>query len=159
MPRKMLEDPLWVHPDDLHLTLRYIGDIEEENLPLLQEALAGVRFKSFSIEIKGLAAFHKRWQSILYADIKSRQKLTTLTTEITDKLNGLGYVFPERNYSPHITIARVKKKRGMADYIESYSKKIHAAWAVDSFSLFRSAQPGETGRRYSVIERYRLVDY
>lgn len=156
VPRRGLESPRWTHPDDLHITLRFIGDIDPERVPDIESVLGEVRAGAFHIEVEGLDFFSNRAQTILYAGIKSARKLENLCALVTEKIQKAGFEFPLRPYIPHITLARLKKTRGLDSYIDAHKKKIRASWKTDRFVLYRSGQPDGTGKRYAALREYSL---
>ena len=160
LPRKGMDSARFVHPDDLHITLRFIGDAPDEKHDEIKNILSGVRMKQFSIVARGLGAFTQKSQAALYAPIESHKKITHLSAEITDRLNKIGFEFPIREFTPHITLARLKNTQGLEQYIERNKKAVHAEWAADKFYLFKSADPeSEGGARYSVLQEYALTAY
>ncbi len=159
LPRKGLDSPRWSHSEDLHITLRFVGDVAEEQLPAILETLEGVRVKIFKIVVRGLDIFEKKHQRILYAPVESARMVTHLSAEITERLQKAGLVFTEQHYTPHVTIARLKSRSGLLDYVMHHKKKIYAEWETGSFTLFRSAEPNETGKRYTALKEYKLTDY
>lgn len=159
LPRKGLDSARWSHPDDLHITLRFIGDVKEGQADKIKDILQGLRVQKFSIVVRGLNVFRKKHQSILYAPVESARKVTHLSAEITERLQTTGLEFPIQEYTPHVTIARLKKFQGLPDYIDHHSKKIHAEWRAEKFSLYLSANPDEGGKRYTQLAQYPLPDY
>jgi len=146
----------WNHGKDLHITLRFLGDLTPDRLPDIQDALEKVRRAPFHIEIAGLGLFENKRQSVLYAAIPSTRKLTALVTDITDRLAPLGFDFGTRPYVPHITLARSKQNQALKSYIKQYDRAIKARWQADDFVLMQSAPPDAQGQRYKYIKFYRL---
>jgi 2'-5' RNA ligase len=159
LPRKGLDSARWSHPDDLHITLRFLGDVEEGRLPEIEQALEFVKQKKFTVVVKGIDVFRKKHQSILYGAVESARSVTNLSADVTTRLQRIGFEFTAQDYTPHVTLARLKKYQGLPDYVDHHSKKISAEWRAESFFLFRSANPDESGRRYSVIREYLLAAY
>lgn len=151
LPRKGL-DAKWTHCDDYHITLRFLGDLDESRLPEIQEALSRVRRSSFTIEAGGLAVFDNKKQAILHAKILSTRKMETLCADVGDALTPLGFDFGARPFVPHVTLARVRGMRGVDDYIFRHGRTVAARWEAHSFYLMRSASPDEEGRHYSIIQ-------
>lgn len=149
----------WNHPDDLHITLRFIGDIEPEKIPLIKEDLMRVKRPAIDIDIDGLDIFMNTRQPILFADVKSRRKLETLVADITDILSPYGIYIPERPYKPHVTLARLKKTppKAIDTYIKRYSRKIKAHFKASEFHLIRSNPPNDKGAVYTSLETYKLA--
>lgn len=155
LPRKGLE-ARWTHPDDLHITLRFLGDITPAVGQDVQALLTRIQRPDFMVEAEGLGFFQNRRQSVLWAAIKSTRKLTALAGDINELLLPLGFEMPHKPYVPHITLARMKKPQGLQSYIERNSHKIKAGWQADGFGLYLSAEPGDTGRRYKLLQKYSL---
>jgi 2'-5' RNA ligase len=101
-------DGKWSHPDDLHITLRFLGDLAPESLPDIKSALARVRRPPFGVEIAGLGFFDNKRGTVLYARVDSTRKMNALCGDITDALTPLGFDFSLRPFVPHITLARLK---------------------------------------------------
>ncbi len=159
LPRKGLDSARFSHKDDLHITLRFIGEVEEEKLLAIKEILEGVHVKQFNVVVKGLALFEKKRQTVLYAPVESARSVTHLSTEITERLQKLGFVFSEQFYTPHVTIARTKNAEGLAGYINQHAKKISAEWKVEKFILYQSSDPDSSGQRYTSLKEYTLRKY
>lgn len=157
MPRKGMDSPRWTHADDLHITLRFIGDINETKIESIIHSLDLIKVRNFGVAVKGLDVFHKPHRSILYAPVESIRGTTNLTTEITDRLQELGFVFTEQFYTPHVTLARVKNKHGIETYAKKNAKKIFAEWMANSFYLMQSAHAALGQTRYTVLKEYSLL--
>lgn len=155
LPRKGL-DAKWSHPDDYHITIRFLGDIGSARLPEIDEALARVRSPSFAAEVRGLAHFDNRKQSVLHAAVQSVRRMENLCADVTDALTPLGFDFGPRPFVPHVTVARVKGMRGLDDYTARNGRSVAARWRPEAFHLMRSASPGVTGRRYTALRTYPL---
>lgn len=156
LPHKGL-DAGWTHPDDFHITIRFLGDREPDSLPAIEEALLRVRRPSFGVEVRGLGVFENKKQAILHAKVASTRKMETLCADITDTLVPLGLDFGARPFIPHITLARVRGMRGVDDYISRHNGAVAARWSAQEFHLMRSAAPGNAGgRRYTVLQSWPL---
>lgn len=148
----------WLHEDDLHITLRFLGEIEVEKQATIKTALTAVKRPPFFIEADGLNCFHHKDQSILYINIASTKKLTTLCADITDRLTPLGFDFGTRPYIPHVTLARLKKGIKNCDhYTKKNSRQIKTSWQALSFCLMHSGPADEQDCRYQIIENYPLL--
>lgn len=148
----------WTHPDDLHITLRFLGDVSSEKAEVIKEILLKVKRAPFTIEASGMDMFYNKSQTILYADVVSTKKLTALCTDITDLLVPMGFDFGTRPYTPHVTLARLKKNEKAAEqYKKHHGSKIRSQWQVDAFYLMESGLPDEKGTRYHEVCRYGLT--
>lgn len=155
LPRKGL-DAKWSHPDDFHITIRFLGDLEPERLPEIEQALSRVRRAPFGVEVQGLDVFENKHQSILHAKIQSVRKMEALCADVTDELTPLGFDFGPRAFVPHITLARLKNARGVDEYMARHGRVVAARWQATGFHLMLSAAPDAAGRRYTVVRTYPL---
>ena len=153
---------LWTHPDDLHITLRFLGDVDACLLPEIIAALKRVRRPVFHVDIAGLGTFAGRRQTILWAGVQSTRKLTALAAKINEVLEPLGFEMPHKPYIPHMTLARLKNTQlkntqGLARYRREQETAMRFNWEADSFRLFRSAASAGNQGRYSALECYPLI--
>lgn len=155
LPHKGL-DAKWSHPDDFHITIRFLGDLAPERLPEIEHALSLVRRAPFGVEVRGLDAFENKRQTILHAAIPSVRKMEALCADVTDELTPLGFDFGARAFVPHITLARLKSARGLDEYRDRHGRAVSARWQAAEFHLMLSAAPDEAGRRYTVLRTYPL---
>jgi len=100
----------WVPGNQLHLTLRFIGEADEALFQAIETALAGVRGASFSLALKGVGHFppgkHPR---VLWVGMEESGPLLELQHVVESALAAAGIAPEERRFSPHITLARLKE--------------------------------------------------
>lgn len=156
MPRAGLDGGKWTHPRDFHVTIRFLGDVEEDRLEDVRAALSRVRHAPFHVEARGLSLFENRRQSILHVPVLSTRKMESLCADVTDALVPLGFDFGARPFVPHITLARLKNVKGVDDYIRRHGSVLATQWEAEEFCLMRSAAPDEKGSRYSMLYTYTL---
>ena len=100
----------WTEDSQLHLTLRFIGEVEEPLLPDIAEALRFVRPPGFELGLKGVGIFGKPRQArVLWAGVTKSEALDHLHGKIESTLQGLGLEPEGRKFHPHVTLARLKK--------------------------------------------------
>ena len=107
----------FTNPENLHLTLVYIG--ETERFEEIKSALDETEFPDFDYEIEGTGTFEK---GIFWAGVKENEKLRSLQKIISEKLRKLGFELDEREFVPHITLA--KKFRPEEDFDSSEIEKL-----------------------------------
>ena len=147
----------WNHAGDLHITLRFLGDLPPESVAAIQNALTHVRRPPFHVEVGGLGVFETPRQAVLYARIDSTRKMNALCGDVSDALTPLGFDFGARPFIPHITLARLNNSRGIHQYIEKYDKFVIGHWQAESFSLMRSGAVNSAGCQYATLARYKLL--
>lgn len=153
LPRKGLQ-ARWYANDDHHMTLRFLGDTDNNMVPEIIEALSAIRRAPFTTEIKGMGYFEKA--KVLYADVPSYKKPEALVTDITDKLERFGFDFGTRPFTPHVTLARLQSLKGVDNYIRHHGPRLQASCRQDYFSLTRSTRGEVPDKRYLEIHRFPL---
>lgn len=148
----------WHGPEQLHLTLNFIGHVDEDVARRMAAALAGIRESPFSLAVQGVGYFGTPQQpSVLWAGLAPSTPLHRLQRALEQRLVPLGLVPEDRPYTPHITLARVRPGVPLQAFLQQHARLSSPAFQVDHICLFLSSG-GEQGVRYQVIERYRLAD-
>ena len=108
----------WVRPEGMHLTLKFLGDTEEERVAPLVEAVSGVTSKipPFPISVTGAGAYpNLRRPRVLWAGVvENSSTLKRLVKNMEEEVEKLGWEREKRVFSPHITIGRVKGNMNIA---------------------------------------------
>ena len=118
--QKALPKPLvrWVAQQNIHLTLKFLGDVSNTNLELLAEGLRGeaVQHPAFSLTVGGLGAFpNARRARVVWIGLEAPPGLASLQHGVEGVAARLGYPLEERPFSPHLTIGRVGQGASAAD--------------------------------------------
>ena len=110
--KKCGADVKWVHPANLHLTLKFLGDVTPDRLPLVKERLTAVaaRQKPFFIHCAGLGGFPDLERPrVLWAGAdQGESELKTLAASVEAEMSGVGFAKEERDFAAHLTVGRVK---------------------------------------------------
>ena len=107
----------WVPTDNIHLTLKFLGDISPSNVEMLSQILSGEvsQHSTFALEFGELGAFpNPRRPRVIWIGIQAPAGLEALQRGIEAAAATLGYPSEERPFSPHLTIGRVKQAAGSA---------------------------------------------
>jgi 2'-5' RNA ligase len=101
----------WVRPEHLHLTLAFLGEVEEARLVAAAGALTPpLGQRPFDMELGGLGVFPPRGApKALWLGVRSDVHLRAVQQEVAGRLAAAGFAVGERSFSPHLTIARWKK--------------------------------------------------
>src|SRR5260370_17728732 len=104
-----------VERENIHLTLKFLGNVSSSKLEEVKSALGQVTFPPFSLEIKGAGAFpNLKRMNVIWVGVGEGWSQVELIFEQTEKLlHKLGFIRETRPFSPHITVARVKPRRSM----------------------------------------------
>jgi 2'-5' RNA ligase len=133
----------WIPADRLHLTVRFIGEVDEEKAPAVCEALkAPVEVAAFDLTLAGAGAFPKGGSPrVLWAGVtEGREELLAIEQEVTSRLAPLGIPEEERGYSPHLTLARVREPAGLRTtrLLEGLMDHSIGTARIDAITLFQS---------------------
>ncbi len=145
----------WVKPENIHLTLKFLGEVQEEIPNAIASGLRPYvsKFDPFSLTLEGAGGFpNLKSPRVLWVGVDMVPQLKVLYEAIEDVCERLGFQRENRPFSPHITIGRVK---GVVDekVISMMKKQVEQVWGstlVRSVNIMRSVlRP--TGAEYSVI--------
>ncbi|HYV47738.1 MAG TPA: RNA 2',3'-cyclic phosphodiesterase [Myxococcaceae bacterium] len=147
----------WGPPSNAHLTLAFLGSMEEAKVPELSRALEGVatRAAPFDLQLRGGGAFGSpKKPRVLWVGVEGdTARLHQLQAWTGSALQPLGYEPEERDYRPHLTLARARDPRGdpgLARCAGALADRALGAARVDRLILFRS-QPGPGGSKYTPL--------
>jgi 2'-5' RNA ligase len=145
----------WQRDDQLHLTLRFIGEVDRHRAADIADALRTIRVAPFDASLSGVGAFDRRGMiDALWAGVQPRDPLTSLHRKIDRACVALGLPPEERAYLPHITLARFGRTGALVDpFLAAHAALTSAPFTVAGFALFES-QLGHDGARYHIVEHY-----
>ncbi|MDF2714796.1 MAG: 2-5 ligase [Paenibacillus sp.] len=145
--KRQLPFKRWVHPDDLHITLKFIGDVAPSTVPAIETALERIAARSnpFALQLSGAGTFGApQAPRVLWAGLGDKlQPLKSLQADVESQLAELGYEPENRPYSPHVTLARQYSGTGPArkDALAGLFRPEGDSpleWTADRIVLYRS---------------------
>jgi len=141
--------------EKLHLTLKFLGEIPEQRLKDVDEALKSIKHPSFTVELRGVGVFPSRERPrVIWVGARARG-LHTLRELVEDALLPLGIPREWRDFVPHVTLGRAKGRVDVSELFKKYEGKHVGSFDVKEFYLVRSVlKPG--GSEYTIIRRYPL---
>jgi 2'-5' RNA ligase len=152
----------WVRPQGMHLTLKFLGEIEEGQVAPIGEqmALLGERFPPFEMQLTALGAFpNMRRPRVVWVGVEAPPALAALQADLERALKKLGFAAERRPFHPHITLGRVRDAGGgRVDWEAALARAGEAALGgqrVEGFCLFRS-QLQPTGAVYTRLREVAL---
>ena len=147
----------WQSKAQLHLTLAFLGEVEEEQITLARDNARKVTHPPFELEAAGLGCFGKQESpKILWAGVPHEDELRELQHTLAQGLISEGFTLQNPSFKPHITLSRFRAgASSVAELIERYRSTRFGSWPVQGFALFEST-PGQSGSVYTVLERYPL---
>jgi 2'-5' RNA ligase len=144
----------FTEPENIHLTMKFLGEIDEKKIPEVKKKLESIKMKRFDMRLGELGIFSKRMIRILWIKLEGADVLK-LQKEIDMALEGM--FEEEERFMSHITIARIKhvnNKREFLDYLANTIPKKFSGMA-ESFSLMESELMPD-GPKYTELGRYNL---
>lgn len=163
--RQQIQKASWVKPGNIHLTLKFLGDVDAENLESIGEEIEAAigRHHSFSLRIGGIGAFPNLARPrVIWAGVKvGSERVSALTQDIDLALSHCGFSLDAKKFNPHLTIARLKGRIDLRPYINQYRQydRIDGAeMIVNAISLIQS-QLHPKGAIYSTLQSYSLKQY
>lgn len=144
----------WVKPDDMHLTLVFIGDTDYNQIPDILECLEKVKVERFSISFDKLDGFPNINNAYsLWLGFEKYNRLLSLHKQIYNKLSNLKISCDSRVFCPHVILARLKTKKNLKEFIKT--KVDINTFNVDNYSLFDSVQDLVI-RKHIIIKKYHI---
>ncbi|MBN2644419.1 MAG: RNA 2',3'-cyclic phosphodiesterase [Desulfuromonadaceae bacterium] len=138
-------------PGHFHLTLKFLGDVEPAQLPLLRQALSPIRFAPFRLSLAALGSFPGRGKPrVIWIGVSPWAPLNALQQQIETQLSGL---FPaDASFHPHLTLARIKQLNNRAALNKALQQcpPINHRIEVQELSLLRSHLE-RSGARYETL--------
>lgn len=147
----------WQTEEQLHLTLRFIGEADRHQSGDIAAALGTVHHARFELALDGIGHFERKGRiDSLWAGVTPHAPLRSLHKKIGQALGRVGIAPETRAYLPHITIARFGRSSGPVGGLLSQSGGISSpVCAIDEFRLYES-QLSSAGSVYTVVERFDL---
>ena len=147
----------WQTDEQLHLTLRFIGEVDRHAARDILAALSGIRHPRFAIALAGLGTFERRGQAeTVWVGVSPHEPLKMLHNKIDQAIVKVGIPAEQRAYLPHITLARLKRSSGpVRDLIEQSGGLSSPPFEARHFSLFESRLTSD-GAVYGELQRFPL---
>lgn len=155
-------DIRWVKPENIHLTLKFLGDIEEKTVAHITESIKGTcnKYMAFSLKLSGAGVFpNARSPRVLWVGLNGNETLTGLYREIDREMGSLGFERENRRFVPHLTLGRFRSSSGrgkLLERVEAYKESEFGFIDVNSVSLMRS-DLGPAGAKYTRIAELYLA--
>jgi 2'-5' RNA ligase len=132
-----------VNTENIHLTLRFLGDLTPTMIEKIAEELKNIRFPPFEIEFRDVGVFpNQNHIKIIWIGItKGFTELIDLNNQLTAKLVNIGFLPETRKFKPHLTVARVKSSRNkhnLTNMLQTMQNKIFGSLIINSIKLKRS---------------------
>jgi len=147
----------WIDPENYHVTLRFIGDIDGASANEIASMLVRVNRKPFEVTLQGLSSFGGRKPRAVVASIVPSKPLIELQAELERLMQRIGLDPEGRKFTPHVTLARLydASSQDVADYLSVRGYFPSRVFTAERFVLF-SARASTGGGPYVVEDSYAL---
>jgi RNA 2',3'-cyclic 3'-phosphodiesterase len=147
----------WIDVENYHVTLRFLGDVDEETAREAAYLLGQVRRPPLDVVVEGLDAFGGERPRALIARIAPSPALVELQAEHERLMRRAGLAAEKRKFAPHVTLARLRdaSARGVADYLGLRGGPLRLAFRAERFVIF-SSRDSVGGGPYVVEAAYPL---
>lgn len=158
MLRGGLPGARWIEPEDYHVTLRFIGDIDRASAEEIASMLVRINRKPFEVTVQGLASFGGKKPRAVVASVQPTRPLLELQGELERLMQRLGLGPDARKFTPHITLARLRdvSAQDVADYLSLRGYYPTKVFTASRFVLF-SSRASTGGGPYVVEDSYALT--
>jgi 2'-5' RNA ligase len=145
-----------VKPQNMHLTLKFIGETDESNVKELEQKLSNVQAPKFNCKLRGVGVFpNESYVRVVWVGVESNNALECLAKKIMDALKGCEGHGQDEEFSAHLTIARVKKKLDVRAFLQKHKNEEFGSFEVSEFYLMQSVLK-PSGPEYKVIATFKL---
>ena len=150
-PPEAIRDPLidtmegvegarWQADEQLHLTLRFVGEVDRAQANDLASALEAVRAPRFALDLRSVGTFERKGRvGSLWAGVEESEPLNILQRRVERACRAAGLEPVTRKFVPHVTIARVNSSTGpIGGWLAQHSRLALPVWQVETFHLYES---------------------
>jgi len=147
-----------VAPQNIHVTIRFLGDISPAMVDKIHESLKNVKFTPFTIQIKGMGVFpNLNYPRVVWAAMtEGTEQLKGIFSQLEPQIRALGFAADQYGFSPHLTIARIrsaKNKQNLTEFINKKSDYEFGTIRAECLRLKRS-QLSPKGPTYSTLREF-----
>ena len=150
----------WVAPDNLHVTLRFIGEVDDGQAEDIDAALAAIRAPAFAVTVAGVGCFDRgRQVHAVWAAVEAGEAIGHLYEKVELAVMRAGCEPERRKFKAHVTLARLRDTpvRRVGEYIQTRQGFPGGTFTAGCFTLYRS-HLGHGGAHYEALVDYPLDD-
>jgi 2'-5' RNA ligase len=148
----------WEKPEKIHLTLKFIGEVEEELVSSIAKEIAFIEeYNSFNFNVTNFGFFYRNGLPvILWSGLQTDESIQRLVEQLNERLSIFSIPVERRKFKPHLTMLRIKKNPG-EKFILKFEEYSFDNWNFNSSEIsFIKSELFPTGARYTDIKKYNL---
>jgi len=147
-----------VEPKNIHITLRFLGNITPNMVEKIFEEMKRVQFIPFNIEIRGVGAFpHLRYPRVVWMGItEGAEQLRNIFNQLEPRLRSLGFAPDSKGFGPHLTIARIRSGRNKAELVKFVTENASCEFGIVKAKCLKLKKSDLTpkGPVYSTLKEF-----
>jgi 2'-5' RNA ligase len=129
----------WVEPENIHITVKFLGEVEDQKIPPVKAALAPVAFRPFPVSAGTMTLNNPRRPFTVWCAIDDGGEGARLLKAVEDALTPLGFSREQRRFTPHATVARVKQfDPSLFEALKALKDRTYGSCTVDGMKLKKS---------------------
>lgn len=147
-PDQSGKSPRWTLPENMHLTLVFLGEVAEERLPAIATELETLVVPNLNLRLTGLGAFPRA--GVLFAEVEPAPALLKLQADVAQHMTRAGFGLEDRPYHPHLTLARLRSAIRLKPAQLALPRPVPRTFAANEVILYRS-RPTPNGSCYEPV--------
>lgn len=148
----------WIEAEQMHITLKFLGDLDEAQADELSERLQRIVMPAFQLRLRGVGCFRRKGPgATLWAGIEQNGALLGLQRAVERCCRAPGLPVERGGFNPHLTLARLKQvsDQRLQEYLNEFSAFASDPFPIEEFGLFASELRPE-GARHTLIQSFPL---
>lgn len=157
---KVSRDIKWVKKEGMHLTLKFLGEVEEKRIPEIESSLKDIsrKFSPFVIRFRGTGTFPpgRKNPRVVWVGIEENKAFVAMQARMEEEMEKWGFAKEKREFHPHLTLGRIKTHSylgGIFPLLEKNRESDFGEMEVNKITFFQSLLK-PTGAEYSVISEF-----
>lgn len=148
----------WQSPEQMHITLKFLGELSDDEINGLKQALAGISMTSFIMKVQQIGMFPRNdIPKVIWIGVAPDKEITQLYKAVEARCTSLGFEADKRPFLPHITLGRVQKNIPRKQIRNLLDKPEPVSFSVDSFGIYKSELHPD-GTIHTLLKKYPLPD-
>ena len=147
-----------VKPENIHITMRFLGNITPPVVEKIFEEIKKVQFTPFDVKIQGTGVFpHLRYPRVVWVGMtEGADQMRSISSQLEPRLRRLGFAPDRKGFSPHLTVARVRSGRNKVELVKCISENVNHEFGVIRAECLRLKRSNLTpkGPIYSTLKEF-----
>ncbi len=150
----------WQTSEQLHLTLRFIGEVDGRDAAMLDDALAAIHAPAFDLQLHAVGQFGNKQPHSLWAGVRKNELLEHLQRKVDNAIRRVGQPQDAHKFMPHVTLARLRHSEPgkVLEWLTHHALYTSAEFPVGAFSLYSSKLTSD-GSIYRIEQDYPLEPF